>query len=205
MLKKKRIIIFLIIILLVSSFLSFTIGQMKIELSELFDPYTQLVIFQFRLPRLLCAILVGGGMALAGHILQTVLQNDLADPGVIGINSGISFFVLLYILVSGTDIFLDYVWMPLAGMIGAVITIGLLMFLIYEKERGIDPILLSKAESSKVFVCAIMECWYSNRNRLAKNSFINNNISDYWSNIVEISRCSKYFFVRKGKCNNLGG
>ena len=38
------------------------------------------------------------------------------------------------------DIFLDYVWMPLAGMIGAVITIGLLMFLIYEKERGIDPI-----------------------------------------------------------------
>ena len=72
--------------------------------------------------------------------LQTVLQNDLADPGVIGINSGISFFVLLYILVSGTDIFLDYVWMPLAGMIGAVITIGLLMFLIYEKERGIDPI-----------------------------------------------------------------
>ena len=140
MLKKKRIIIFLIIILLVSSFLSFTIGQMKIELSELFDPYTQLVIFQFRLPRLLCAILVGGGMALAGHILQTVLQNDLADPGVIGINSGISFFVLLYILVSGTDIFLDYVWMPLAGMIGAVITIGLLMFLIYEKERGIDPI-----------------------------------------------------------------
>ena len=135
MLKKKRIIIFLIIILLVSSFLSFTIGQMKIELSELFDPYTQLVIFQFRLPRLLCAILVGGGMALAGHILQTVLQNDLADPGVIGINSGISFFVLLYILVSGTDIFLDYVWMPLAGMIGAVITIGLLMFLIYEKER----------------------------------------------------------------------
>ena len=79
-------------------------------------------------------------MALAGHILQTVLQNDLADPGVIGINSGVSFFVLLYILVSGTDIFLDYVWMPLAGMIGAVITIGLLMFLIYEKERGIDPI-----------------------------------------------------------------
>ena len=25
-----------------------------------------------------------------------------------------------------------------------------------------------------------------------------------WSNIVEISKCSKYFFVRKGKCNNLG-
>ena len=120
--------------------LTIDISSMKIELSELFDPYTQLVIFQFRLPRLLCAILVGGGMALAGHILQTVLQNDLADPGVIGINSGISFFVLLYILVSGTDIFLDYVWMPLAGMIGAVITIGLLMFLIYEKERGIDPI-----------------------------------------------------------------
>ena len=37
MLKKKRIIIFLIIILLVSSFLSFTIGQMKIELSEMLE------------------------------------------------------------------------------------------------------------------------------------------------------------------------
>ncbi|WP_455682791.1 FecCD family ABC transporter permease [Thomasclavelia sp.] len=140
MLEKKRTIIFLIIILVISSLLSFTIGHMKIELSELFDAYTQLVIFQFRLPRLLCAILVGGGMALAGHILQTVLQNDLADPGVIGINAGISFFVLLYVLVSGTVIFLDYVWMPMAGMIGAIVTISLLIFLVYEKECGIDPI-----------------------------------------------------------------
>ena len=80
------------------------------------------------------------------------------------------------------------------------------------KRSGIDPIRMticgvalklgfqglilffsSKAESSKVFVCAIMECWYSNRNRLAKNSFINNNISDYWSNIVEYQDVLNFF------------
>lgn len=224
MLKKKRIIIFLIIILLVSSFLSFTIGQMKIELSELFDPYTQLVIFQFRLPRLLCAILVGGGMALAGHILQTVLQNDLADPGVIGINSGISFFVLLYILVSGTDIFLDYVWMPLAGMIGAVITIGLLMFLIYEKERGIDPIRMTICGVALNLGFQGLILFFSAKLNRQKFSYVqlwNAGIltGTDWLKIALLITILviigvilwKYqdvlniFFVRKGKCNNLGG
>ncbi|MFQ7171493.1 MAG: hypothetical protein ACLRQF_04960 [Thomasclavelia ramosa] len=49
-------------------------------------------------------------MALAGHILQQYYK-----PFVIRLINKlrISFFVLLYILVSGTDIFLDYVWMPL--------------------------------------------------------------------------------------------
>lgn len=141
--KKKRIIILFAVILLVISILSFMIGQMKIDMRDIFDQYTQLIIFQFRLPRLICAILVGGGMALAGHVLQTILQNDLADPGVIGINAGISFCVLLYVLVSGTTVILDYVWMPIAGLLGAAITIGLLIFLVYEKERGIDPVRLT--------------------------------------------------------------
>ena len=129
MLKKKRIIIFLIIILLVSSFLSFTIGQMKIELSELFDPYTQLVIFQFRLPRLLCAILVGGGMALAGHILQTVLQNDLADPGVIlffsaKLNRQKFSYVQLWNagILTGTD------WLKIALLITILVIIGVILW-----------------------------------------------------------------------------
>lgn len=140
MLKKKRIITLLAITLFITSILSFTIGQMKIDFTDIFDYYTQLIIFQFRLPRLICAILVGCAMALAGHVLQTVLQNDLADPGVIGINAGISFFVLIYVLISGTTVYLDYLWLPVAGLLGAVITISLLIYLVYQRDSGIDPV-----------------------------------------------------------------
>lgn len=140
MLKKKRIITLLAITLFITSILSFTIGQMKIDFTDIFDYYTQLIIFQFRLPRLICAILVGCAMALAGHVLQTVLQNDLADSGVIGINAGISFFVLIYVLISGTTVYLDYLWLPVAGLLGAVITISLLIYLVYQRDSGIDPV-----------------------------------------------------------------
>ena len=46
------------------------------------------IIFDVRLPRMLITLLAGMALALSGAILQSITRNDLADPGIIGINSG---------------------------------------------------------------------------------------------------------------------
>ncbi|GJM75089.1 hypothetical protein HMSSN036_73050 [Paenibacillus macerans] len=48
----------------------------------------EFVLFSVRLPRILVTLLSGMALALSGSILQSVTRNDLADPGIVGINSG---------------------------------------------------------------------------------------------------------------------
>ena len=60
----------------------------------------QLVLFEFRLPRMVLSLLVGAGIAVSGAIFQSVSQNDLAEPGILGINAGASLAVVLFIFFS---------------------------------------------------------------------------------------------------------
>lgn len=104
----------------------------------------QLVLVDFRLPRMMLAILIGAGLAVSGAILQGVSKNDLADPGILGINTGAGFTVILFIYffqgsmnsISTFGIFL----MPLFALIGAVIAAFLIYILAWKK--GIDPVRL---------------------------------------------------------------
>ena len=45
------------------------------------------IIFELRAPRTLLAVLVGGGLAMAGAAMQGYTRNPLADPGVLGVSS----------------------------------------------------------------------------------------------------------------------
>jgi len=49
------------------------------------------VVWEIRLPRIFCGLLVGAGLAIAGVIFQAVLQNPLADPYTIGVSTGAAF------------------------------------------------------------------------------------------------------------------
>lgn len=49
------------------------------------------VIWDIRLPRILCSMLVGAGLSVAGVIFQSLLQNPLADPYTLGVSTGASF------------------------------------------------------------------------------------------------------------------
>ncbi len=53
------------------------------------------IIFYSRMPRTFAALLAGAALAVAGAVIQTVLHNPLASPGVIGVNSGAGFAVAL--------------------------------------------------------------------------------------------------------------
>lgn len=56
-----------------------------------------LILFEFRLPRIIIAVLVGMGLAVSGCILQGISRNALADPGILGINAGAGLAVMLFI------------------------------------------------------------------------------------------------------------
>ena len=62
------------------------------------DPVLRQIILDFRLPRILTAILAGAALGMAGLLMQTVFRNPLADPFVLGVNSGASLGVAIVLL-----------------------------------------------------------------------------------------------------------
>ena len=66
--------------------------------SEAVDPVMRQIIIDFRLPRILTAVLAGAALATAGLLMQTVFRNPLADPFVLGVNSGASLGVAVVLL-----------------------------------------------------------------------------------------------------------
>ena len=63
------------------------------------DPTFSIIIIDFRLPRILTAMLAGAALATAGLMMQTIFRNPLADPFVLGVNSGASLGVAIVILI----------------------------------------------------------------------------------------------------------
>lgn len=64
------------------------------------DPVHQTVIMDVRLPRVVTAALVGGGLAMAGAIFQAILLNPLADPYTLGVSSGAAFGASLALIAN---------------------------------------------------------------------------------------------------------
>jgi iron complex transport system permease protein len=62
-----------------------------LPVAETWAPSAETIIMQIRLPRILTAMIVGGGLAMAGTVFQALLRNPLADPYVIGTAAGASF------------------------------------------------------------------------------------------------------------------
>lgn len=100
----------------------------------------EFILFSIRLPRIVIALLTGMALALSGALLQGITRNDLADPGIIGINSGagvaISIFFLFFPAKAGGFVYA----LPLIAFIGAFITACLIYLLAYRRAEGLDPI-----------------------------------------------------------------
>ena len=85
-----------------------------------------LILSEIRLPRALLAIMIGASLGLAGAVLQGLLRNPLADPGIIGVSSTAALGVVL-VLYFGMSQFAAWT-LPVAGMIGAAVSvIGILL------------------------------------------------------------------------------
>ncbi len=84
------------------------------------------IVWATRAPRVAMAIVAGAVLAAAGAILQALVRNGLADPYLLGINSGASTGVALVVLVIGSGSALLFSGAALAGAIGAILLVTLL-------------------------------------------------------------------------------
>lgn len=80
------------------------------------DDFLYRIIMTVRLPRVLGALLAGSGLAVSGTIIQSVLNNPLASPNIIGVNAGAGFFVLLASAMFSPSTYL----LPISAFFGAL-------------------------------------------------------------------------------------
>lgn len=100
------------------------------------------VLFSVRLPRIFITLLAGMALALSGAILQGITRNDLAEPGIIGINAGagvaIAAFYLFFPIDTGSFIYM----LPVVAFIGSLVTALLIYVFSYDKKVGLQPVRL---------------------------------------------------------------
>ncbi|GLX70295.1 FecCD family ABC transporter permease [Paenibacillus glycanilyticus] len=97
-----------------------------------------LVLFDFRLPRILIAILIGMGLAVSGAVLQALTRNALADPGIIGINSGAGMVILLYVAFYSAPTSAPVYLLPILAWLGGGVAALLVFMISYRRHKGLS-------------------------------------------------------------------
>lgn len=136
-------------------------GQISITLSDLisallsFDENntTHILIREFRLPRMTIALLAGSSLAICGMLMQTLFNNPLAGPYVLGINSGASLVVALT-LMTGISFFSSDFGLISAGILGSLIFGTIILFCSFAVKSHVSLLLIGLMISS--FVGAII-------------------------------------------------
>lgn len=90
------------------------------------DERTDIVIRAVRLPRVVAALAAGAALAVAGAIMQAATANPLADPGLLGINAGAGFAVVVAISLAGISSAAALMWWAFAGAGLAAVAVHLL-------------------------------------------------------------------------------
>lgn len=147
--RNTLIIIGCLVLLIISLIISMNAGYIKMSpldtLRTLFGEGTdkeKMILFDFRLPRIVISMLTGMGLALSGCIIQNVAKNPLADSGLLGINAGASLMVILYVMVFSTESFLSVFTLPFLALIGAGATAVLVYIFSYKKNEGVTTMRL---------------------------------------------------------------
>ncbi|MGX7024847.1 FecCD family ABC transporter permease [Vagococcus hydrophili] len=144
--KKIMVLGILVIFMLVISVISINSGKMSVAPFDVWQvflgkgtPQQQLIVFEFRIPRIVLAIFVGIGMGISGVIMQSLLKNDMASPGTLGISSGSGLFVLIYLVVFHSEsVFASYA-LPILSFIGGILSALLIFFLSYKRNKEMSP------------------------------------------------------------------
>lgn len=96
------------------------------------------ILWTLRLPRCLCAFLVGGALAASGTVMQSVLRNPLASSYTLGVSSGASFGAAL-VIVSGFLLpVAGFLTLPLAGFVFGLGTVFAVIAFASRMDRGLQ-------------------------------------------------------------------
>ena len=125
--RTAAVFLVLVVLGLLAFWLDINAGYTPYSLQDLWNVLTGTApsgliytLTQLRLPRVLCALLVGVGLALSGCILQGISRNEMAEPGILGLNAGAGLLIALFIwLVPVSGIPLTFV-LPVLAFAGSV-------------------------------------------------------------------------------------
>ena len=98
----------------------------KLHLSENVEKSIYYIIWDLRFPRALVAIFVGGGLAVAGAVMQSITKNVMADPYILGISSGALAFVSIGSFILGQSIAVGWQTSVLA-FLGSLIAVFMVL------------------------------------------------------------------------------
>jgi iron complex transport system permease protein len=177
--KTLRSSVLLVALLLGSVIVGLCVGAFDLSLRDLLgllqpwgdssdvDSAAQAVFSEIRLPRVLLALLVGGGLSVAGVIFQVLLRNVLADPYILGVSGGASVGALTAIATGLSSLFLFA--QPLMAFAGAAIVVVLVYRFGARSAMGDNTLLLSGVMIG-AFLSAIILALVTTMDRPVRNA-----------------------------------
>ncbi|VEB62253.1 ferric enterobactin transport protein FepD [Salmonella enterica subsp. enterica] len=121
----------LLLLLSLAAVLSLVIGAKPLPAAVVLEAFTGVcqsadctIVLDARLPRTLAGLLAGGALGLAGALMQTLTRNPLADPGILGVNNGASFAIVLGAALFGFSTPLEQLFMAFSGALIASLIVA---------------------------------------------------------------------------------
>ncbi|AOC55356.1 FecCD family ABC transporter permease [Bacillus pumilus] len=149
--KQRALVVTVVLLCLTAAVVLYSLNTGTLKLSPLVvvktlfgfgDFQSETVLFDYRLPRIVVTMLAGIGLGIAGGILQSLSRNPLADPGIIGLNAGAAFglivFVTYFHALEGNPSLL----IPLFTFGGGLLAAAVIVLLAYNRQEGLVPIRL---------------------------------------------------------------
>ena len=139
----------MIVLLLICAFLSIACGVKSVGIQSIIGAFItndasalEVNIVQARIPRTVFGILAGAALGISGLLMQSITRNPIADPSILGVNTGASLFVVCGIAFFHIQSGNQYIWL---AFIGAALTAILVYGLASVGTGGATPIRLALA------------------------------------------------------------
>lgn len=168
--KAKKIAIILILLALIFLFfvVSVFVGSGTLSFKEVFlaifnkgSETARLIVRRIRFPRVIAALIAGGGLAVSGLVMQTVLKNPLASPTTLGVSNAAVFGATFAIIVVGAGAFHSThgSWLSISNpylvstfsFLSAIIAAGSILLLARLKNLNASAIVLAGVAVSAIF------------------------------------------------------
>lgn len=162
---KKIIYLALVLILAILMVIGLSVGFITIPFDEVIKTLIgqgsaeqHFILWTLRMPRILITFILGIALAVSGNVLQTVTKNDLADPGILGINAGAGLGVTIAYLYFDFNSYNIVYILPLLGFLGAMLTFGMTYMMSVDKSGilNVDKMVLIGIGSATAFSGAMI-------------------------------------------------
>lgn len=123
--RKKNFLLAMVLcmaLLFIFAVFSISFGAKQIAFSKVIDVILgkdvdslEAIIIQQRIPRTVFGILAGGALGISGALMQSITRNPIADPSILGVNTGASLFVVAGIAFLNITAAYQYIWLAIIG------------------------------------------------------------------------------------------